>query len=80
MRAHVLLREYEARCCHVCQCRHPPFGFGPPLTRPGDDLWACSEHRAAVDAMLANQTQPAPSGPSEQLSFALSLQQRPGEA
>ena len=52
MRAHVLLREYEARCCHVCQCRHPPFGFGPPLTRPDNELWACFEHHAAVYAML----------------------------
>ena len=26
--------EYEARRCHVCQCRYPPFGFGPPLIAP----------------------------------------------
>ncbi len=45
------MREYEARCCHVCQCRHPPFGFGPPLTR-GETLWACVAHRAEVEALI----------------------------
>jgi hypothetical protein len=33
------VREYEARRCHICQARHPAFGFGPPLTRPGMVLW-----------------------------------------
>jgi len=44
--------EYDARRCHVCHARYPSFGFGPPLTRPGRVLWACSAHRAAVDSML----------------------------
>jgi len=47
------MSEYEARRCHVCQAPHPPFGFGPPLTRPGRELWACRTHLAAVDGMLS---------------------------
>jgi len=46
------MREYDARRCHACHARYPSFGFGPPLTRPGRVLWACSAHRAAVDSML----------------------------
>jgi len=52
------MREYEARRCHVCQARHPAFGFGPPLTRPGMALWACSTHRAEVDHMLTGSPRP----------------------
>ena len=25
---------YEARRCHICQCKYPSFGFGPPCGRP----------------------------------------------
>jgi hypothetical protein len=46
------MREYETRRCHVCQGRYPPFGFGPPLTRPGQTIWACVTHRADIDRML----------------------------
>jgi hypothetical protein len=46
-----LMREYEARRCHICDCRYPSFGFGPPLTR-GTVLWACRIHRAEVEAVL----------------------------
>lgn len=49
--------EYGARRCHICQARHPLFGFGPPLTRPGKVLWACSAHREAVDRLLAGGPQ-----------------------
>ncbi len=52
------MREYEARRCHVCQARHPAFGFGPPLTRPGMVLWACGAHRAEVDGLLAGSPRP----------------------
>jgi hypothetical protein len=45
------MREYEARCCCVCQHRHPSFGFGPPLTR-GGTVWACTAHRAAAEALI----------------------------
>ena len=48
-----MLREYEARRCHVCQARHPSFGFGPPLTRKGHTLWACGAHRDEVNGMLS---------------------------
>ena len=48
-----MLREYEARRCHVCQARHPSFGFGPPLTRKGHTLWACGTHRDEVHGMLS---------------------------
>ena len=48
-----VIREYEARRCHVCQCRYPPFGFGPPLiARSEETVWACAAHRAEVDRML----------------------------
>lgn len=43
------LRDYESRRCHICGTRFPPFGFGPPLTRPGQSLWACGRHRGEVE-------------------------------
>lgn len=46
------MREYGSRRCHICQCRHPPFGFGPPLTKPGQTLWACVAHRDEVNRLL----------------------------
>ncbi len=46
------MREYETRRCHVRQGRYPPFGFGPPLTRPGQSICACVTHRADIDRML----------------------------
>jgi hypothetical protein len=45
-----LMREYEARRCYVCQGRYPSFGFGPPLTR--GTVWACTAHRAEVQALI----------------------------
>jgi hypothetical protein len=50
----VLRREQECRRCHICQCSHPPFGFGPPLTR--EMIWACRVHRAEVEAMLQQRS------------------------
>lgn len=46
------IQEYEARRCQLCQCRHPSFGFGPPLTRPGQLVWACGAHQTAVARTL----------------------------
>ena len=46
------IREYEARRCHVCRCKYPPFGFGPPLTPLGARLWACSAHYQDVRQLL----------------------------
>lgn len=48
------VRDHDTRRCHVCQTRHPPFGFGPPLTRPGVVIWACAAHRVEVDRMLTS--------------------------
>jgi hypothetical protein len=47
-----VMREYEARRCHVCQCKYPSFGFGFPLARKGQTIWACGTHRMEVDRML----------------------------
>ena len=47
-----VILDYEARRCHVCQCKYPSFGFGPPLTTKGQTLWACFEHRGVVDRLL----------------------------
>jgi len=49
------MREYETRRCHVCQGRYPAFGFGPPLARPGQTIWACVTHRADVDRLLTQR-------------------------
>jgi hypothetical protein len=44
-----MMREYEARRCHICQCKNPSFGFGPPLKAAGPTLWSCLAHRDGVD-------------------------------
>jgi hypothetical protein len=49
------LKEYETRRCHLCGCRHPSFGFGPPLVPAGRTLWACLAHRHEVDLMLTRE-------------------------
>lgn len=46
------LQAYEARRCAACCDRHPSFGFGPPLSRDGTTVWACGEHREAVDRQM----------------------------
>jgi hypothetical protein len=66
---HPLIRAYEARRCHVCQGRPAPFGFGPPMTRSGAELWACAAHRAAVEEMLASGRADLTPEPPEQLSL-----------
>lgn len=43
---------YEARRCHVCGVGGPAYGFGPPLAGQGQELWACSGHRAEVERLL----------------------------
>jgi hypothetical protein len=48
------MREYDARRCHICQRRFPPFGFGFPLT--GRTLWACMPHRDEVDRLVSGKT------------------------
>ncbi len=43
------VQEIEARRCHICGCKNPNFGFGPPLRRPEQGLWACGRHRLDVE-------------------------------
>jgi hypothetical protein len=50
--------EYDARRCHVCHANRPPFGFGPPLTAAGRQVWACVEHRETVNLMLTEVRRP----------------------
>ena len=45
-----VMYDYEARRCCVCDCRHPSFGFGPPMTR--EPVWSCGAHHAEVEARL----------------------------
>jgi len=50
------MREYEARRCRICGARYPAFGFGAPLTRTAQTVWACGAHRAELDRMLRQGT------------------------
>lgn len=49
------VQEAEARRCCVCGCRFPAFGFGPPLTRMDQAVWACLAHRTEVDRTLTQK-------------------------
>jgi hypothetical protein len=51
-----VMQDYEARRCCICQCKHPSFGFGPPMTR--EPAWACGAHHAEVEARLLASVQP----------------------
>ena len=63
-----MLLEYEARRCHLCQSKYPAFGFNHPLTKKRQTIWACSEHRAAVNRMLTgDQTRHDKAGPTSLL-------------
>jgi len=53
------VQKHDARRCHICGAKFPPFGFGPPLTRIGVDLWACSAHRLEVERQLTGANRPA---------------------
>ena len=57
------VEEYERRRCVVCGVKYPPFGFGPPLTRPGIMLWACGDHREELDRQLRPENPPPPETP-----------------
>ena len=52
--------------CVVCGALYAPFGFGERDQRFGDsdELWACREHRAEVDARAVAQglVKPLPEG------------------
>ena len=49
------MREHETRRCHVCQGHYPPFGIGPPLTRPGQTICGCVTHRAEIERVLTQR-------------------------
>jgi len=46
------VQEHDARRCHICGAKFPPFGFGPPLTRTGTTFWACGAHRLDIERQL----------------------------
>ncbi len=46
------VQEIEARRCHICDCKNPNFGFGPPLRWPEQTLWACGRHRLDVERLV----------------------------
>jgi hypothetical protein len=41
-----------SQICHHCGAENAPFGFGPPLSPRGRELWACVHHRDQVAALL----------------------------
>ena len=64
------MREYEARRCHVCQCKYPSFGIGPPLTPAGKTLWSCMTHRDELNRLVSSAT-PRPAEKKQPASFDL---------
>lgn len=63
------IAEYHRRCCVVCGARQPSFGFGPPLTRPGGEVWACRDHRQEVATRFAKLTAPGATDPPQKGLF-----------
>ena len=61
-----MMREYEARRCHICQCRYPPFGFGLPLKAAGPTIWSCLAHRDEVNR-IATGVRLGPAEPQARL-------------
>jgi hypothetical protein len=61
-----MMREYEARRCHICQCKYPSFGFGSPLKADGPTIWSCLVHRDEV-VRIARAVGAAPAGPQPRL-------------
>ena len=61
-----MMREYEARRCHICQCKYPSFGFGPPLKASGPTIWSCLTHRDEVDR-IARGVAAVPAEPQPRL-------------
>ena len=49
------VQDFEARRCHVRGSRFPAFGFGPPLTRKDQVVWACLAHRIEVQHTLTQE-------------------------
>jgi hypothetical protein len=45
--------QQETHRCSICGAVNAVFGFGPPLTPKGRELWACNlTHRDQIDRML----------------------------
>ncbi len=61
-----MMREYESRRCHICQCKYPSFGFGSPLKAGGPTIWSCLAHRDEVDR-IARGVGVAPAEPQPRL-------------
>ena len=61
-----MMREYEARRCHLCHCKYPSFGFGSPLKAGGPTIWSCLAHRDEVDR-IARGAGAAPAQPQARL-------------
>ena len=57
-----VVRAFDARCCHICGCRYPSFGFGPPLAPRGQERWACLAHRSQMERILSDGRDPDGSG------------------
>ena len=49
--------SYKARRCYSCQGPFAPYGFGPPMTRPGGELWACPNHKDELRQALSTQSE-----------------------
>ena len=39
--------------CHICGSEDAPWGFTFPIAPQGQEFWACNEHRAELETMLA---------------------------
>ena len=53
-----VVRDYEARRCHVCGDKRPAFGFEAPLAPRGETLWACGAHHRELQARLVAAARP----------------------
>jgi len=59
---------HDTHRCHICGAPNAVFGFGPPLTPKGRDLWACDiAHRDQIDRMLTLTTAVADTPPQRRI-------------
>jgi len=64
---YVAIQEYDARRCHICGRRYPSFGFGPPLLKAENTLWACGDHRDEVGRIARGEHLTTPPNRDPQL-------------
>ena len=67
-RQHPVSHDYEARRCYCCGAPYPPFGFGPPLARPGHELWVCGDTAARSSRCSPTSRSLPPTSDSEACS------------